>query len=517
MTRRVSPLGLPLAYGVVANASVHVTGAESAGEAGTATVTFELNVNVTGAAAAAQGGNSKVAPGHRIAKVGPLGLPLLYKSNTDNSITGAESAGEAGTVTIPNVSFVIVGASSPAQPGVVTPRVLGPVKGQLGPLILSGPRRDIAPKGNNNVSVNITGAAIQGQWSSPDLADATIYADGGSGSGDAGAPLGDADADAVVLVAGSAAAAEAGTATATELLEVAITGAEAAAESGQATGIGTITGNTDATLTGAQSAAEAGTAVSPDNAVTITGAGISSGVSSVAAPAGSPVFGAESLAEAGTVTASTDLSVDVSGAEIGADAGTAISSTVKDAAATPTGAASVAEAGTPTLVFDSIISISGAFINAQSSEVGLDFKTGVSPTITGAATDVLTSTVGFVNLYPIPVTGAEIQAQAYEVASGFGDIDLGLTNSTDRFNGLIAGLAVKAPCRTAVLTNITLSGHQFINGLSLVTGDRVLVTAQTNSVDNGIYVVDSSDWERAADFDGNRDIVRGTLITVTNE
>jgi hypothetical protein len=86
----------------------------------------------------------------------------------------------------------------------------------------------------------------------------------------------------------------------------------------------------------------------------------------------------------------------------------------------------------------------------------------------------------------------------------------------DRIQGLTTSVAVKAPVRTVATTPITLSGLQTIDGVTLVLGDRVLVTAQANSAANGIYVASSGDWARAADFDGSLDIVRGTLVVSTN-
>jgi hypothetical protein len=86
----------------------------------------------------------------------------------------------------------------------------------------------------------------------------------------------------------------------------------------------------------------------------------------------------------------------------------------------------------------------------------------------------------------------------------------------DRIQGLTTSVAVKAPVRTVATTPVTLSGLQTIDGVTLVLGDRVLVTAQANSAANGIYVASSGDWARAADFDGSLDIVRGTLVVSTN-
>jgi len=90
-----------------------------------------------------------------------------------------------------------------------------------------------------------------------------------------------------------------------------------------------------------------------------------------------------------------------------------------------------------------------------------------------------------------------------------------LSDSTDRFFGVIASLAIKAPCKAVATGNITLSGSQTVDGFSIGDDDRVLCIGQTDAKENGIYVADgSSAWQRAADFDGNRDIVKGTLATV---
>lgn len=61
------------------------------------------------------------------------------------------------------------------------------------------------------------------------------------------------------------------------------------------------------------------------------------------------------------------------------------------------------------------------------------------------------------------------------------------------------GLDVKASVVAATTANITLSGAQTIDGVSIVAGDRVLVKNQTNQADNGIYVAASGAWARSAD------------------
>jgi hypothetical protein len=86
----------------------------------------------------------------------------------------------------------------------------------------------------------------------------------------------------------------------------------------------------------------------------------------------------------------------------------------------------------------------------------------------------------------------------------------------DRTDGLSSSTAIKGPCRVATTANITLSGEQTIDGVAVVTDDRVLVKNQTTASENGIYVADTGTWRRAKDFSGNRDVVKGTRVSVTD-
>ena len=86
--------------------------------------------------------------------------------------------------------------------------------------------------------------------------------------------------------------------------------------------------------------------------------------------------------------------------------------------------------------------------------------------------------------------------------------------TTDRRYGVSPNLGTKAPVRVAAVAAVTLNGEQTIDGVAVVTGDRVLVTGQADSTANGIYDVDTGDWTRSIDFNGNRDIVNGTLVKV---
>lgn len=81
-----------------------------------------------------------------------------------------------------------------------------------------------------------------------------------------------------------------------------------------------------------------------------------------------------------------------------------------------------------------------------------------------------------------------------------------------RVDSFVSGLAIKAPVHVATNGAITLSGEQLVNGKNLTVGMRVLVKDQADPVENGVYNVETSAWLRSGDFDGNRDIVAGTVV-----
>jgi len=87
--------------------------------------------------------------------------------------------------------------------------------------------------------------------------------------------------------------------------------------------------------------------------------------------------------------------------------------------------------------------------------------------------------------------------------------------TTDRRRGINSGAAIKTPCIAASTANVTLSGEQTIDGVSLVTDDRVLLKDQTTATENGIYAVNTSTWSREPDFDGKFDVVEGTIVPVS--
>lgn len=75
-------------------------------------------------------------------------------------------------------------------------------------------------------------------------------------------------------------------------------------------------------------------------------------------------------------------------------------------------------------------------------------------------------------------------------------------------------LDIKDSVRAATTANITLSGAQTIDGVSVVAGDRVLVKDQTTGSANGIYVASLTAWTRAADANISAEVTPGLFVFV---
>lgn len=84
------------------------------------------------------------------------------------------------------------------------------------------------------------------------------------------------------------------------------------------------------------------------------------------------------------------------------------------------------------------------------------------------------------------------------LANGVGATD---AVNLSQLNEVLNGRQFKDAVRAATTANITLSGLQTLDGITLVAGDRVLVKNQTTASQNGIYVAASGAWGRAADAD----------------
>ena len=76
----------------------------------------------------------------------------------------------------------------------------------------------------------------------------------------------------------------------------------------------------------------------------------------------------------------------------------------------------------------------------------------------------------------------------------------------------VAGLNWKRSVKAATTGNITLSGFQTIDGVSIGFNDRVLVKDQSTQSQNGIYVAKSGAWARADDADEWNELVSAAVF-----
>jgi len=70
--------------------------------------------------------------------------------------------------------------------------------------------------------------------------------------------------------------------------------------------------------------------------------------------------------------------------------------------------------------------------------------------------------------------------------------------------------------RAAASGNVNLAGLQTIDGVVLGANDRVLLPAQTDPAQNGVYVVQSGVWSRALDADNDLEVLESMLIIVAS-
>lgn len=110
----------------------------------------------------------------------------------------------------------------------------------------------------------------------------------------------------------------------------------------------------------------------------------------------------------------------------------------------------------------------------------------------------------------------DVQENICEVveAAGITLVKGEFTQLRDAIKRMITGGDFKDSVRAATTANITLSGAQTIDGVSVIAGDRVLVMSQSTGAENGIYVAAAGAWARATDADTGDELSAGTAIPV---
>ena len=168
---------------------------------------------------------------------------------------------------------------------------------------------------------------------------------------------------------------------------------------------------------------------------------------------------------------------------------------------------------------------------STAQQAALDLKANLeSPTFTGTVGGITKAMIGLANADNTsdsdkPVSMATDAALGLKLSLAGGTMTGALTLSGAPSSDLhaatkayvdaaTAGLNVHASVQAATTANITLSGTQTIDGISVVAGNRVLVKNQATDSENGIYVVASGSWTRATDYNSIPEVDAGDFIFV---
>lgn len=128
--------------------------------------------------------------------------------------------------------------------------------------------------------------------------------------------------------------------------------------------------------------------------------------------------------------------------------------------------------------------------------------TPVAPTAASSDNSTQIATTAFVksvplNSFALPTGSVSLNSQLItNLADPVSDQDAATKFYVD---SVAQGLDVKASVVAATTGNITLSGLQNIDGISVGAGDRVLVKNQDAPEENGIYIASASAWTRSSD------------------
>lgn len=119
---------------------------------------------------------------------------------------------------------------------------------------------------------------------------------------------------------------------------------------------------------------------------------------------------------------------------------------------------------------------------------------------------------------PCIISGWEVQKltdnRADQILLLNGYVDSATSEYGHKLDLLNLGFSVTA--KVATTSNISLSGAQTIDGVSVVAGDIVLVKNQSTASQNGLYSASSSSWSRHSSLDSSSDYNNNFIVYVEN-
>ena len=196
---------------------------------------------------------------------------------------------------------------------------------------------------------------------------------------------------------------------------------------------------------------------------------------------GSFITGNETITLSGDATGSGTTGITVTLANSGVSAGTTSGITV-DAKGRITAITGLAVSDIPTLTAAKIS----------------DFDT----TVQANRLDEMAAPTGAVDFNSQRITGLSDPSGAQDAVT------------KSYVDAVKTGLDVKDSVKVATTANITLSGTQTIDGVSVAADERVLVKNQSDASENGIYDCKSGAWARSSDFDSNTEVTSGAFTFV---
>lgn len=174
--------------------------------------------------------------------------------------------------------------------------------------------------------------------------------------------------------------------------------------------------------------------------------------------------------------------------------------------------------GNPTLDLAAVSQTStGDFVKVTLD--GFGRVTGNTPVVQSDITSLVDSV--YVNLSGDTMnSGANLTFVGGGEVLGLPQTPSGDTAAASKYyvDSIAQGLSWKQSVEAATTTDITLSGLQTIDGVSVTAGQRVLVKNQTAPADNGIYVASAGAWTRSTDMDSTTPIneINGAAVFVEN-
>ncbi len=196
---------------------------------------------------------------------------------------------------------------------------------------------------------------------------------------------------------------------------------------------------------------------------------------------GSFITGNQTVTLSGDATGSGTTGITVTLANSGVSAGTTSGITV-DAKGRITAITGLAASDIPTLTAAKVS----------------DFDT----TVQANRLDEMAAPTGAVDFNSQRITGVSDPTGAQDAAT------------KSYVDAVKTGLDVKSSVKIATTGNITLSGTQTIDGVSISADERVLVKDQTDASENGIYDCKAGAWARSSDFDSNTEVTSGAFTFV---